>query len=141
MVLALALLVVGGMALVNALTSSSSDSGPPGSALSVTPDSAEPKAGTSDPPGATRSAATTGSESTPLVIRVTGAPTQVLVRGTVSQEVFHQGVLNTNEVRQYDQVPLAVVANNGGSLQVAIYGEVQEPKPAGVRAEWIIPKR
>ncbi|MFI0354531.1 hypothetical protein [Actinomadura sp. 9N407] len=140
-VLALALLVVGGMALVNALTSSSNDPGPAGTAASTDPGGAEPKASASATPSATRSAQTTGTSGVPLVIRVTGAPTQVYVRVTGTGDVLQQGVLRTGEGRQYDQAPLAVVANNGGSLDVVIYGKTQERKPDGVRGEWFVPKR
>jgi hypothetical protein len=131
-VLALALLVVGGMALVNALTSSSNDPGGAGSAAPTSdPGGGEPRA----------SAPTTGSSTVPLVIRVTGAPTQVYVRVTDTGDVLQQGVLTTGEARQYDQAPLAVVANNAGSLEVVIYGEAQARKPAGARGEWFVPDR
>jgi hypothetical protein len=141
-VLALALLVVGGMALVNALTSSSNDPGGAGSAAPTSdPGGGEPRASAPTTPRSTRSAKTTGSSTVPLVIRVTGAPTQVYVRVTDTGDVLQQGVLTTGEARQYDQAPLAVVANNAGSLEVVIYGEAQARKPAGARGEWFVPDR
>ncbi|MEW2357434.1 hypothetical protein [Spirillospora sp. NPDC029432] len=140
--LALALLVVGGMALVNALTGSSSKD--PGSAAppaaSESGDSGA-SAGTPAAPRTSRPAQSPAAAQTPLVIRVTGAPTQVYVRGTTSGDVFHSGVLGTGEARKYDQVPLSVVAVNGGSVEVTIYGEVQERKPSGTRGEWFVPER
>jgi hypothetical protein len=140
-VLALALLVVGGMALVNALTSSSNDPGPAGTAASTDPGATQPKASASATPRSTRSAQTTSSSGLPLVIRVTGAATQVHVQDTGTGDVLQQGVLRTGEARQYEQAPLAVVASNGGSLEVTIYGKVQARKPVGARGEWFVPDR
>jgi hypothetical protein len=138
-VLALALLVVGGMALVNALTSSGA------SEPSAVQTEEEPagNTGESEPPAPQRSETRqpTAQATTPLVIRVTGAPTQVLVRVAGGGEVLQQGVLNTGETRQYEQAPLTVVAYNGGAVEVRIYGEVQNPKPAGQRGEWFVPER
>ena len=141
--LALGLLVAGGIALVNALTSSSGGPGPVGTAGSSDPGEVEPTASETASPRTTRSARTSSStaSATPLLIRVTGAPTQVYVRVSGSGEVLTQGVLNTGEARQYEQAPLDVVAANGASLEVYIYGRKQPQKPAGERGEWFVPKR
>ncbi|MFB4316621.1 hypothetical protein [Actinomadura sp. 21ATH] len=140
--LALALLVVGGMALVNALTGSSSkDPGAAAPPAATEPEDSGPQTGTSAAPETSRPAQSPAAAQTPLVIRVTGAPTQVYVRGTTSGDVLHSGVLNTGEARRYDQAPLSVVAVNGGSVEVTIYGEVQARKPAGTRGEWFVPER
>ncbi|GLZ08815.1 hypothetical protein Acsp03_62810 [Actinomadura sp. NBRC 104412] len=136
MVLALALLVIGGLALVNALTSSSSEPGsanPPG-----TQDASESASPTPEQTRATRTAA---AAATPLLIRVIGAPTQVFVRVSGSGEVLQQGTLNTGEARQYEQAPLDVVALNGAAVEVVIYGKKQPPKPSGTRGEWFVPER
>lgn len=138
MVLALALLVVGGMALLNALTSSgSSDAGSAATSASVSPSESA-----SRPPKQTRTPQqTAAAASTPLLIRVVGSPTQVFVRVSGSGEVLQQGTLNTGEARQYEQAPLDVVAINGASVEVTIYGRKQAPKPAGTRGEWFVPER
>jgi hypothetical protein len=138
-VLALALLVVGGIALVNALTSSGA------SEPSAVQTERQPAAGTGEsrPPASRRSEERQpdARAATPLIIRVTGAPTQVLVRvAGAGGEVLQQGLLQTGETRQFEQVPLTVVANNGGAVEVRVYGEVQA-KPAGRRGEWFVPER
>jgi hypothetical protein len=141
-VLALALLVVGGLALVNALTSSSSDPGQEGgTAGTVEPGASAASESASPAPQQTRSARTAAATPTPLVLRVVGAPTQVFVRVSGSGEVLQQGTLNTGEARQYEQAPLDVVAINGAAVEVTIYGEKQPAKAAGTRGEWFVPER
>ncbi len=139
MVLALALLVIGGLALVNALTSSSSEPGsanPPG-----TQETGDASESASPAPEQTRATRTAAAAATPLLIRVIGAPTQVFVRVSGSGEVLQQGTLNTGEARQYEQAPLDVVALNGAAVEVIIYGKKQPPKPSGTRGEWFVPER
>lgn len=133
MVLALALLVIGGMALVNALTSSGG--GEPQAVRSE--DSAGKTAETPTP----QRTGQTATASTPLLIKVVGAPTMVVVKVAGSGEVLQQGTLNTGEARQYEQAPLDVVAANGGAVEVTIYGRKQAPKAAGQRGEWFVPER
>jgi Domain of unknown function (DUF4115) len=136
-VLALALLVVGGMALVNALASSGSNRPDGQAAVSPTPNETA-----SPTQRKTRPAQPTVSARTPLVIRVVGAPTQVVVRVSGDGgEVLQQGTLNTGEARQFEQAPLDVVASNGASVEVVIYGRKQPPKPSGTRGEWFVPER
>ncbi|WP_344958811.1 hypothetical protein [Actinomadura miaoliensis] len=134
--LALALLVVGGVALVNAL-SSDSEGGPPETAATAgtagTPGSADP--------APTRSSRSRSAASTPLVIRVIGAPTKVVVTVPETGEVLQQGVLNTGEERQYDKAPLQVVAADGGAVEVLIYGREQPRATAGERKNWFVPSR
>jgi Domain of unknown function (DUF4115) len=140
-VLALALLVVGGLALVNALTSSSSDPGSAAPAGTSEPDAGGASESASPAPQQTRSARTAAAAATPLLIRVVGAPTQVFVRVSGSGEVLQQGTLNTGEARQYEEAPLDVVAGNAAAVEVTIYGEKQPPKAAGARGEWFVPER
>ncbi|GAA4138972.1 hypothetical protein GCM10022416_24860 [Actinomadura keratinilytica] len=134
--LALALLVVGGVALVNALNSDS-QGGPPEAA--VTADSAGTP-GTEEP-APTSSATSRSASATPLVIRVVGAPTKVVVTMPETGEVLQQGVLNTGEERQYDKAPLQVVAADGGAVEVLIYGRQQPRATAGERKNWFVPAR
>jgi hypothetical protein len=134
--LALALLVVGGLALVNALTSNGAG-GPDAERTEETGGNS----GASATPTPQQTAAQTATSDTPLLIRVVGAPTQVIVRVSGGGAVLQQGTLNTGEARQFEQAPLDVVASNGGSVEVTIYGEKQEPTPAGQRGEWFVPER
>ncbi|WP_285909791.1 hypothetical protein [Actinomadura opuntiae] len=128
-VFALALLVVGGIALVNAV-SGSPDKEPPSTAAS-------PSGQTSSAPDASPTA-TTSAANVPLLIEVTGQPTKVVVRVPDTGTVVRSGVLNTGDTLQFDQTTLDVVATNGGALQVTIYGKVQPPKPQGQRATWYV---
>lgn len=130
MVAALALLVVGGIALVNAVSGEPGKKGP--STL------ASPSGGGNASPGES-SAKSSPSAAVPLVIRVTGQPTTVVVRvADAGGKVLTNGTLNTGETLQYEEAPLQVVAGNGGSLRVVIYGEVQPQKPAGQRGQWFV---
>ncbi|WP_242608549.1 RodZ domain-containing protein [Actinomadura formosensis] len=127
---ALALLVVGGMALVNAISGEPEKKGP--ATL------ASPSGGGRASPSES-SAKTSPSVAVPLVIRVTGQPTTVVVRvADAGGKVLTNGTLNTGETLQYKESPLQVAAGNGGSLKVVIYGEVQPQKPAGLRAQWFV---
>jgi hypothetical protein len=130
-VFALALLVVGGIALVNAVAGS--------------PDKESPSAGPASPsgqstssPDASPTAAQTSAATVPLLIRITGQPTTVIVRVPDTGRVLTQGVHDTGEVLQFKEDTLDVVAGNGGSLQVSIYGKLQAAKPQGVRATWYV---
>ncbi|MFB4302057.1 hypothetical protein [Actinomadura sp. NTSP31] len=129
-VFALALLVVGGIALVNAVA---------GSPDKESPSTAAPPSGQSTPssPGASPSRKTPAA-NVPLLIEVTGQPTKVVIRVPDTGTVVRSGVLNTGDTLQFDEKTLDVVANNGGSLQVTIYGKVQPPQPAGQRATWYV---
>jgi len=136
-VLALALLVVGGMALVNALTSDGGDQ--PGPTGSATASGGTPHSATA--PSKAASASATASAAMPLVIRVVGAPTNVVVTVPGTGEVLRRGVLNTGEAEQYDKAPLNVVVSDSGSVEVTIYGELQPRGGAGQRGEWQVPKK
>ena len=135
MVAALALLVVGAMALVNAISGESDQKGPVTSA-SPSGDGGPGDGGESASPTAEPASP---ADSVPLVIRVTGQPTTVVVRVADAQgKVLTNGQLNTGDTLQYDEAPLQVVASNGGSLQVTIYGELQARKPNGQRGQWFV---
>ncbi|WP_140175478.1 hypothetical protein [Thermomonospora catenispora] len=127
MVAALTLVVVGGLALFNALTAPAP--GPaPSRAISDT---------------ATDGATATPSDPTapPLQITVIGKPTEVFVKVSGSGgAVLQRGVLGPGETRRYDQVPLDVVVYDSSSVEVRIYGEIVED-PDGGRGEWEVPER
>lgn len=132
---ALALLVVGGMALVNAVSGEPEQKGP---STAVSP--SDPGESGSGEPSA--SVATSPTSVVPLRIRVTGPSTTVVVRvADTGGKVLTNGTLKTGDTLQYEEAPLQVVAGNGGSLEVVIYGEVQPPKPAGQRAQWFVQAR
>ncbi|TYK50401.1 hypothetical protein FXF68_07650 [Actinomadura decatromicini] len=129
---ALALLVVGAVALVNAVTGEPDPKGP---SAAVSP---------SDAGAGSRSSDATASPTVvlPLVIRVIGPATAVVVRiADTSGRVLTNGTLKTGETLQYREAPLQVVATNGGSLQVVIYGKLQPREPAGERAVWFVKSR
>jgi hypothetical protein len=133
-VAALALLIGGGVALVNAVTGEPENTGPSSAGAPPVDDS-----GGGDPsPNVT----TSDTAVSPLVIRVTGPATSVVVRvAETGGKVLTQGTLDTGETRQYDETPLQVVATNGGALQVVIYGKVQPRKPDGRRGDWFVKTR
>ncbi len=132
MVAALALLIVGGMALVNAVSGEPDKSVPP-SGVPGPSGGASPSATPSSPP-----AAAAASAGVPLVIRVTGPATTVYVKVSTNGDVLTHGVLATGETRKYEESPLSVVATNGGSLEVLIYGKRQPPVAAGTRGQWYV---
>lgn len=133
-VAALALLVVGGMALVNAVTGEPEKKGP---STAVSPSGGGEDGGADSP-----SAAASHSSALPLVIRVTGPATSVVVRvADTGGKVLTNSTLKTGDTLQYEEAPLQVVAVNGGSLEVVIYGKVQPREPAGQRAQWLVRAR
>ncbi|MFI0480443.1 RodZ domain-containing protein [Actinomadura sp. 9N215] len=123
------------MALVNAVTSEPEPKGPSTNATSPPADDS----GGGEP---SPEAATSPATVLPLVIRVTGPATNVVVRvAETGGEVLAQGTLNQGETRNFRKTPLQVVAANGGALQVVIYGKVQPPKPDGKRGQWFVEAR
>ncbi|WP_225993260.1 RodZ domain-containing protein [Actinomadura rudentiformis] len=127
---------MGGISLVNALTSDSKQPGPTGTASESTGGTRTGSAPSSRPP---RSA--TASAGPSVVIRVTGSPTTVTVTVAGTGQVLHTGLLDTGEARQYDQSPLNVVAADAGSVEVTIYGQLQPRGQVGQRGEWTVPER
>ncbi|WP_243716613.1 RodZ domain-containing protein [Actinomadura darangshiensis] len=119
------------MALVNAISGEPENKGP---STAASPSGGGGKA------SPTRSgAATSPTAVLPLVIKVTGQPTGVVVRvADTAGKVLTNDTLNTGVTLQYEEAPLSVVADNGGALQVTIYGKVQEPKPNGQRGVWLV---
>ncbi|MEV5570668.1 hypothetical protein AB0L06_11495 [Spirillospora sp. NPDC052269] len=123
-----ALLVVGGIALFNAVNTGG-DAKPRPSVRATAPDGAEQSGGEK------------ASASTPLVIKVVGSSaTNVLVTVAGSNHVLAQGMLNPGEGRKIDEAPLNVVAADGGAVQVTICGKVQPRKASGQRGTWFVDK-
>jgi hypothetical protein len=127
-VLALALLVIGGLALFRVFTSESDrDSGP----------KASPQNGTAVrvTKSATRTPKTTTTHT--LALKVTGAPTRVTVimPGGTNQVLLDQ-VLGTGEVRYFDQGPLEVVVANGSAVDIYVHGKRQPKGKPGQRTQY-----
>ncbi|WP_242911009.1 hypothetical protein [Actinomadura terrae] len=134
MVAALGLLVAGGLSLVNAVSGDSDNHDP----ATVSP---SPGDGGQNKSAPSRSPSSSSSGALPLVIRVTGPATNVLVRVADTGEVLTQALLSTGDTRKYEQTPLQVVATNGGSLEVVIYGRKWPAKPSGTRGQWFVSAR
>jgi hypothetical protein len=130
---ALALLIVGGMALVNAIMSEPDKKGP------ATGVSASSDGGRTTPSGSETT--TSPAAALPVVIRVTGPPTKVVVRVADTGKVLANGLLNTGDTLQFKEAPLQVVASNGGAVQVVIYGKAQPRLANGQRGEWLVQAR
>ncbi|MGI5166346.1 hypothetical protein ACQEU3_18510 [Spirillospora sp. CA-253888] len=131
--LALALVVVGGMALVNALTSEAEKPVPTPSA-----------GGGGKEPGAPtpRRSGASATQSNSLVVEVIGnRPVNVVVKIAGTNDILLSGPLNPGEGRQWTESPLDVVASDGGALEVTIYGKVQERGQSGQRGTWFVRKR
>ena len=135
-VLALVLLVVGGVALVGALTS---DAAPTGT-LQATP-TATKSVAVSRSRRSTNNPAQAGAAQHALVINVTGEPTRVYVALGGNREVLEDDILNTGDIRQFDQTPLYVVVENGGAVEVTIYGKRQTKLRPGQRGEWRVKRQ
>jgi hypothetical protein len=135
-VLALMLLIVGGLALFGALSSDAAPSSTP----QATPATGKSAASASRPAGTPpRSSAATRLS---LKIQVIGKPTRVFVTvsGNTSQ-VLEDGVLNTGDIRQYDDAPLDVVVADGSAVNLYIYGRLQAKSRPGQKGEWHVDKR
>lgn len=135
MALALALLVVGGTALFNALTSKSGSDPGPSPITTSSPGAKKTKAiKTTKPPA--------DPTAPPLQIEVTGPPTGVFVKvpGT-GGTVLQKGTLNTGERRQYDQAPLDVVVDDSTAVEVRIYGALQKDPDGKGRGEFFVPQQ
>lgn len=130
MVLALTLLVVGGISLVNALTSEPTPPGPQPSATTA--------AGTRSTPTARQQP----TRAHALEIEVIGSrPINVVVREPGTEgTILQNGPLNPGEIRTYDDAPLNVVVNDSSAVRVRIYGKVEDD-PDGGRGEWVVPEK
>ncbi|MUN35855.1 hypothetical protein [Actinomadura litoris] len=126
------LLVAGGLSLVNAVSGDSDNHDP----ATVSPSPGD--GGGQNRSAPSRSPSSSASGALPLVIRVTGPATNVVVRVATTGEILTQALLSTGDTRKYEQTPLQVVATNGGALEVMIYGRKWPPKPSGSRGQWFV---
>lgn len=131
MALALTLLVVGGISLVEALTSEDAAPSPTPSAPSVTGERSTP------------ASSDTSTAPPALQIYVVGnRPTNVLVKEPgAAGTILLNSVLNPGETRTYDQAPLDVVVTDSSVVEVRIYGKVEEDPNGGGRGEWSVPEQ
>jgi hypothetical protein len=136
-VLALVLLIVGGVALFGALNS---DAAPTGT-TQATPTASNSVAVSRSKVSSSGQGRTAGARHA-LVLTVTGPPTKVYVTVSGNQsQVLEDSVLNTGDVRQYDETPLDVVVSDGGAVEVSIYGRPQPRLKSGQRGEWHVNPR
>jgi hypothetical protein len=123
-VLALALLIVGGIALFGALTSPSTHSGSSSTAVTSAPHSV--------------SASTTLSTDVhALLVRVTGASASVYVSTPGNTQTLYKGTLNHDEVRFYDQAEMVVVVDPAQNVDVQIHGKTVSKGKTG-KQSWTV---
>jgi hypothetical protein len=135
-VLALALLVVGGVALWGALTSEPAAPAP-GASRADPPASAE-----AAPSSRQRQSASTSTArvTEALVVRCRSAGgCRVFIASTPGNEVLFNGTLGQSETRQYDERRMALVVADAGAVDVYINGKLQ-PKAPGERKTYAIVK-
>lgn len=121
--------MIGGFALLGALTSGPADTVSSSSVPSAT-------AGVSTPEPTNDANARRPTPT--LQIRVVGAPTKVYVAvpGSAPSIIRQNGVLGTGEVRRYDDAALDVVVANGAAVQVTINGVLQQQGASGQTQRW-----
>lgn len=113
MILALALLIVGGIALFRAMNSSSGPSATPSATAS------QPRIQQS-----TSSQALPGGGAHAVVIRVTGPSVNVIVSNSANTVVLLKGTLSHGEVRNYDETDLIVTVDLAQNVDVEIHGKL-----------------
>jgi hypothetical protein len=125
-VLALALLIVGGYALIGALRSK-----PSGSLSSAPASNAAPQAG-----AASKAPVITGKEA--LVIKVTGPTAYVFVSAPGSaNSLLFRGYLSRGDIRTYDAPSMAVVVNPVENTNVFIHGTLVSKGATGKKS-WTV---
>jgi hypothetical protein len=122
--LALALLIVGGVALFGALTSESAIPGPSARAVTTAPK-------------ASRSAAAPSAAGHALFIKVTGASAAVYVSTPGNTQTLFKGTLNHGEVRYFDLPEMVVVVDPAQSVDVQIRGKSVSKGRAG-KQSWTV---
>jgi hypothetical protein len=133
-VLALALLVVGGVALWGALTSEPAAPSP-GSTR------AEPPASTEAAPSSRQpQSATTSRTNEALVVRCRVARCGVFISAIPGNEVLFNGNLGQGETRQADEPRMNLVVSDGSAVDVFINGKLQAKGAAGKSKTFTIVK-
>ena len=134
--LAIALLVVGGVALWGALTSEPARPGPATS-------QADPPAnsGSARPSGKPKQPDTsTATGGNALVVRCRAARCGVFISSSPDNDVLFNGVLGQGEVRRADEPRMNLVVSDGSSVDVFINGRLQTKGAPGKRRIYTIVK-
>lgn len=122
--LALALLIVGGIALFGALTNDSAVPVPSATAVTTAPQS-----------DGVASTAPAGSHV--LFIRVTGSSASVYVSTPGNTQTLNKGTLNHGEVRYFDLSEMVVVVDPAQNVDVQIRGKSVSKGKAG-KQTWTV---
>jgi hypothetical protein len=123
-VLALALLIVGGIALFGALTNQSAAPGPSPTVVSKVPQSGG--AATTEPAGAHA-----------LLVRVTGQSASVYVSTPGNTQTLFKGTLNRGEVRYFDLPEMVVVVDPAENVEVQLHGKTVSKGKTG-KQSWTV---
>jgi hypothetical protein len=123
-VLALALLIVGGIALFGALTNQSAAPGPTPTVVTQTRQSG-------------KVSATSPAGLHALLIQVTGGAAQVYVATPGNAQTLYKGPLNHGEVRYFDLPEMVVVVDPAENVEVRIHGKTVSKGKAG-KQSWTV---
>jgi hypothetical protein len=135
--LAIALLVVGGVALWGALTSGPARPGPATS--QADPPAATQSTSTGRPRQPQPSAATDGGVA--LVVRCRVAKCGVFISSSPDNDVLFNGFLRQGEVRRADEPRMNLVVSDSGGVDVIINGKLQPKGAPGKRQTYTVIKR
>jgi hypothetical protein len=124
-VLALALLIIGGIALFGAITNQSAAPGP------------TPTVGVLARRSAKVPATTSMAEIHALFIKVTGGVAQVYVSTPGNAQTLFKGSLNRDEVRFFDLPEMVVVVDPAQNVEVQIHGTTVSKGTTGKRS-WTV---
>lgn len=121
--LALGLLIVGGIALWGALTTDTSKpSSSPSANANNNPPASKPQTSTQAQPSPLTS-------STALIIKCLAAQCKVYVGGPGPNDVDFNGYLSQGTTRFFDQQHLSLVVDDASAVQITINGKLQPPGP------------
>lgn len=134
MVLAIALLVVGGVALWGALTSKPAKPGPTTSRAD--PPAVSGAAPSSKPNPAASSTSTTDA----LIVRCRAPRCGVFISSVPDGDILFNGTLRQGDERTADEPRMALVVSDGSAVDVFINGRLAPKGPAGKRKTYTIVK-
>lgn len=124
--LALGLLIVGGIALWGALTSGTSK---PSSSPSTIASNNNPPA--SKPQTTSQAQPSPLASSTALVVKCLAAQCHLYVAGPGPTDVLFNDSIGQGVIRLFDEPHLSLVVDNASAVQVIINGKVQPQGPRG----------
>ncbi|HEX6469807.1 MAG TPA: DUF4115 domain-containing protein [Streptosporangiaceae bacterium] len=132
-VLAIALLVVGGVALWGALTSAPAKPGPGASR-------ADPPAVSGAASSKPRPAASSTSTTDALIVRCRAPRCGVFISSVPDGDILFNGTLKQGDERHADEPRMALVVSNAGAVDVFINGRLAPKGPPGKRKTYTIVK-